>query len=49
MVDYDAYESRPVIMKQLARMGAARALKRAGLKTGDTVRMGEIELIWTEK
>ncbi|MCX6013164.1 MAG: GTPase ObgE [Chloroflexi bacterium] len=49
MVDYDEYEARPVLMKQLARMGAIHALKHAGLKTGDTIKIGEIELVWTEK
>lgn len=39
-------EKRQYLKEQLARLGAARALGRAGIKRGDRVRVGDIEIEW---
>ena len=39
-------EARAYIKAKLRRMGVSGALKRAGAKVGDRVRLGEIELEW---
>jgi len=39
-------EARAYIKMQLRRMGVSSALRRAGAKVGDKVRLGEIELEW---
>ncbi|MEX0749558.1 MAG: GTPase ObgE [Dehalococcoidia bacterium] len=40
--------SRAEAMRRLGRMGVVSALKRAGVKHGDPVRFGDIELRWEE-
>jgi len=45
-MDLENPEARSYIRRQLARMGVVGALKRAGVKPGDTVRFGEMEMIW---
>jgi GTP-binding protein len=45
-MDLENPEARSYIMRQLARMGVVGALKRAGVKPGDTVRFGEMDMIW---
>jgi GTP-binding protein len=44
--DIGSYEVRRQIKRQLTRMGASRALKRAGVKPGDRVRCGKLEWEW---
>ena len=40
--------SRAETMRRLGRMGVVAALRRAGVKEGDPVRFGDIELRWEE-
>ncbi len=40
--------SRAEAMRRLGRMGVVSALRRAGVKHGDPVRFGDIELRWEE-
>jgi Obg family GTPase CgtA-like protein len=40
--------SRAEAMRRLGRMGVVSALRRAGVKHGDAVRFGDIELRWEE-
>jgi Obg family GTPase CgtA-like protein len=35
-------------MRRLGRMGVVAALRRAGVREGDPVRFGEVELRWEE-
>jgi GTP-binding protein len=46
MTDMDSDEALAMLQRQLARMGVTVALERAGVKTGDTVRIGDFELEW---
>lgn len=39
-------EARSYVRRQFERMGVSAALKRAGAKPGDVVRVGEVELEW---
>jgi len=45
-MDLTSSEARSYLLRQFARMGVARALKRAGVKPGDTVRFGEVGMEW---
>jgi len=45
-MDLNNAEARSYIRKQCRRMGVSAALKKAGAKPGDRVRLGEIELEW---
>ena len=45
-MDLENPEARAYVRAQLRRMGVSRALMRAGVKIGDKVRLGEIELEW---
>jgi GTP-binding protein len=45
-MDLENPEARRYIRRQLAGIGVAGALRGAGVKPGDTVRFGEIEMIW---
>ena len=45
-MDLENPEARAYIKAKLRRMGVSSALKRAGAKVGDRVRLGEIELEW---
>ena len=45
-VDVDDHRVRMQLMNELRRMGVVRALEAAGVKQGDTVRLGRIELEW---
>ena len=45
-MDLTSSEARSYLRRQFARMGVARALKRAGVKPGDTVRFGEVGMEW---
>jgi GTP-binding protein len=46
MADLDSDEGVADLQRQLERIGALKDLERAGVKTGDTVRIGEFELEW---
>ena len=45
-MDLTSSEARSYLLRQFARMGVARALKRAGVKPGDAVRFGEVGMEW---
>jgi GTP-binding protein len=40
------WAGRVQLRLQLDRLGVTRALEEAGIKEGDTVRFGKIELVW---
>jgi len=48
MLALQSDESRAEAMRRLGRMGVVSALRRAGVKEGDPVRFGDIELRWEE-
>jgi GTP-binding protein len=48
MLALQSDESRAEAMRRLGRMGVVGALRRAGVKPGDRVRFGDIELRWEE-
>ena len=48
MLALQSDESRAEAMRRLGRMGVVSALRRAGVKQGDPVRFGDIELRWEE-
>lgn len=48
MLALQSDESRAEAWRRLGRMGVAGALRRAGIRTGDPVRFGDIELRWEE-
>ena len=45
-MDLDNPEARSYVRRQLAGMGVVGALKRAGVKPGDRVLFGKMEMIW---
>lgn len=45
-MDLTSPEARSYLRRQLVRMGLGAALKTAGVRPGDTVRIGEMELEW---
>lgn len=45
-MDLENAEARTYVRQQFARMGVASALKKAGVKLGDTVRFGKVEMLW---
>jgi GTP-binding protein len=45
-MDLENPEARAYVRTQLTRMGVSTALRRAGAKVGDKIRLGEIELEW---
>jgi GTP-binding protein len=44
--DFDIDESAERFQRDLERLGADEELRRAGIKAGDTVRVGSVELEW---
>ncbi len=48
MLALQSDESRAEAMRRLGRMGVVAALRRAGVRSGDPVRFGDIELRWDE-
>jgi GTP-binding protein len=44
--NFEVEESAPRFQRELARTGVDEALRRAGVQTGDTVRIGQVELEW---
>jgi len=45
-MDITSAEARSYLKRQLIRMGVGVALKKAGVRSGDRVRVGEMELDW---
>lgn len=45
-MDVQNPEARAYIRNQFTRIGVAKALKNAGVKLGDTVRFGKVEMKW---
>jgi GTP-binding protein len=48
MTNQDSEESMDRLQVMLAKMGVTRALEDAGVKVGDRVRFGKVELYWGE-
>ena len=46
MTDLESEESLAYLQRILARLGVAASLEAAGVKPGDTVRFGNVELEW---
>jgi GTP-binding protein len=44
--NFDNEESAERFQRDLARTGVEAALKKAGVRAGDTVRIGTVELEW---
>jgi GTP-binding protein len=44
--DFDVEESAERFQRDLERLGADAELRRAGIRAGDTVRVGQVELEW---
>jgi GTP-binding protein len=44
--DFDVEESAERFQRDLERLGADEALRKAGIRPGDTVRVGTVELEW---
>lgn len=47
MADLDSDEGVADLQRQLDKVGVLKELERAGVKAGDTVRIGDFELEWT--
>ncbi len=48
MTDTENEESMDRLQVTMEKMGITRALEEAGVKVGDPVRFGKVELIWGE-
>ncbi len=48
MMDFEQEGARDEVDRRLVRWGVARALRREGVGEGDTVRFGEVDLVWRE-
>ena len=48
MMDLGMEGARDEVDRRLTRWGVARALRRAGIAEGDTVRFGEVDIVWRE-
>jgi GTP-binding protein len=48
MTNQESEESMDRLQTTLAKMGVTKALEEAGVKVGDTVRFGKVELYWGE-
>jgi GTP-binding protein len=46
MTNWDYYEAAMRFQRILRAMGVADALREAGVKEGDTVQIGDVELVW---
>jgi GTP-binding protein len=46
MLGVESDEARAVLRRRLARMGVLSALRRAGVRPGDRVRFGSVEMTW---
>ncbi|HEY8488174.1 MAG TPA: Obg family GTPase CgtA, partial [Thermaerobacter sp.] len=45
MTDFDNDEAVRWLLRRLERLGAEEALRQAGARNGDTVRLGPLELV----
>ena len=45
-LDVQSEEAKAELIRRLRRMGAVTALRKAGVKAGDAVRIGEVEMEW---
>jgi GTP-binding protein len=48
MMGLDSEEARLEVRRRLTRMGVVSALRRAGMRAGDRVRFGSVEMEWEE-
>ena len=48
MTNQDSEESMDRLQVTLSKMGVTKALEEAGVKVGDRVRFGKVELYWGE-
>lgn len=48
MTNWDFFESALRFQKVLEASGISKALRKRGVQEGDTVVIGEIELLWTD-
>ena len=48
MMDLESEEARLDVRRRLTRMGVVSALRRAGVRVGDRVRFGAVEMEWEE-
>lgn len=48
MMGLESQEARLEVLRRLGRMGVVSALRRAGVRPGDRVRFGEVEVEWQE-
>ncbi len=49
MTNWDYYDAIMRFQRILDRMGITEALEKAGVQEGDTVRIGDVELVWTNE
>ncbi len=49
MTNWDYYDAILRFQRILDRMGVTEALVKAGVREGDTVRIGDVELVWTDE
>ena len=45
-IDFEVLDAALWFQKQLKRMGATSVLEEAGVKSGDTVKIGDLEFEW---
>jgi Obg family GTPase CgtA-like protein len=48
MLDLSQEEARAEFQRRLTRLGVVAALRRAGVREGDKVRFGDVEMTWEE-
>jgi Obg family GTPase CgtA-like protein len=48
MLDLSQEEARAEFYRRLTRLGVVAALRRAGVREGDRVRFGDVEMTWEE-
>ena len=48
MMDMDMEGARDEVERRLHRWGVSKVLRRKGVKEGDKVRFGEVELVWQD-
>lgn len=49
MTNWDYYDAIMRFQRILDRMGITEALEKAGVQEGDTVRIGDVELVWSNE
>jgi len=49
MTDLENDEAQVYLKKRLNRMGVVRALTKAGVKPGDMVKFGKVEMEWEKE